>query len=529
MNDNGDQVEKQEAGDSDTQVSSHDSQDADPETWTALGLSRFQEVMFASTLLMTQFFAQAGLGQTLSILKVISASFHITNPGELSWLIAGYSLTIGSCILLSGRLGDYFGHKRLFIAGLVWYMLWTIISGVSIYASQYLFIVSRVFCGIGPSMCIPNALAILGRAYPPGLKKNILFSLYGGLTPVGVIGGATISALFAEFVWWPWSYWLMGCITAAVALCGYFAVPSSQSHYESLQPRPSLRDILWATDVPAGALGIAALVFFNLAWNQAVVVGWATPYIPVFLVLGILFATAFFYIEINVSPSPLIPFSILTGDVAFVLACVAAAWGGFGAYVYYFWTTMLTVTETPPLLASAWFSPPIPVGLGTAVLTGYLVARVHPAMLMVMAEACVLAACLLLATFPPGQTYWAQLFPSLIFAPLGLDMSFPAAILVMSNAMGKEHQGMAMSLVNTIVNYSISLSLGIAGTIEQQVTKTKPEGPATVLFGYHSAEYFSCGIVGFGLLLSLVFVWRARRESNLKMSKNASDIDRMEP
>ncbi|KAL7958037.1 hypothetical protein V8C34DRAFT_166156 [Trichoderma compactum] len=88
----------------------------------------------------------------------------------------------------------------------------------------------------------------------------------------------------------------------------------------------------------------------------------------------------------------------------------------------------------------------------------------------------------------------------------------------MSNAMGKQHQGMAMSLVNTIVNYSISLSLGIAGTIEQQVTKTRPKGPATVLFGYHSAEYFSCGIVAFGLLLSLVFAWRARREGSLRMS-----------
>lgn len=66
MNDSGDQVEKQDADDSDTQVSSHDSQDADPETWAALELSRFQEVMFASTLLMTQFFAQAGLGSTLS-------------------------------------------------------------------------------------------------------------------------------------------------------------------------------------------------------------------------------------------------------------------------------------------------------------------------------------------------------------------------------------------------------------------------------------------------------------------------------
>lgn len=65
MQDYEDQVQKQ-ADDSDTQLSSHDSQETDPETWTALEFSRFQEIMFASTLLMTQFFAQAGLGQTLS-------------------------------------------------------------------------------------------------------------------------------------------------------------------------------------------------------------------------------------------------------------------------------------------------------------------------------------------------------------------------------------------------------------------------------------------------------------------------------
>ena len=105
---------------------------------------------------------------------------------------------------------------------------------------------------------------------------------------MGFVLGATISALFAEHAWWPWSYWLTGIIAAVVSLCGVFAVPSSPSQFSTPKPKPSWIDALWATDTPAGALGITSLVFFNLAWNQAVVTTWSAPYIPAFLVLGIL-------------------------------------------------------------------------------------------------------------------------------------------------------------------------------------------------------------------------------------------------
>ncbi len=58
----------------------------------------------------------------------------------------------------------------------------------------------------------------------------------------------------------------------------------------------------------------------------------------------------------------------------------------------------------------------------------------------------------LVATLPPHQVYWAQIFVTTILAPWGMDMSFPSATIVVSNSVDKEHQGVAASLVNTIVS-----------------------------------------------------------------------------
>ena len=72
------------------------------------------------------------------------------------------------------------------------------------------------------------------------------------------------------------------------------------------------------------------------------------------------------------------------------------------------------------------------------------------------------------------------------------DMSFPSGTILLSNSMPREQQGMAASVVNTVVNYSISLSLGIAGTIERNVN----QGGNDVLKGYHGAlalQLFSAG------------------------------------
>lgn len=113
-----------------------------------------------------------GLQANLSVSsKIIGASFGITDASELSWLTAAYSLIVGTFILIFGRMGNVFGYKRLVVIGLGWYSLWSLVSGLAIYSNQVLFIFSRALADIGSSITLPNALAMSGYAYEPGLKK----------------------------------------------------------------------------------------------------------------------------------------------------------------------------------------------------------------------------------------------------------------------------------------------------------------------------------------------------------------------
>lgn len=96
-----------------------------------------------------------------------------------------------------------------------------------------------------------------------------------------------------------------------------------------------------------------------------------------------------------------------------------------------------------------------------------------------------------------------------------MDMSFPAATLILSDAVKKEHQGIAASLVATVVNYSISLGVGFAGTVEVHINnggKTK----ADLLKGYKGALYLGIGLAGLGLVICLVFLGRDKLRSSRK-------------
>jgi hypothetical protein len=85
--------------------------------------------------------------------------------------------------------------------------------------------------------------------------------------------------------------------------------------------------------------------------------------------------------------------------------------------------------------------------------------------------------------------------------PGGMEMSFPAMNLLLSNSMPKEHQCVSASLVNTTINYSISLALGIAGTVEGNVN----DGGYNVLEGYRGAWYLGIGLAGTGTVIVVIF------------------------
>jgi MFS family permease len=282
---------------------------------------------------MAMFMTQAGLGNTLATVRIIGESYGLTNPGELGWLIAGYSLTVGTFILFAGRLGDEFGNKKLYVIGMAWYAAWSLVAGLAVYSGHVLFVFARVFQGMGPAITLPNALAIFGKSYSQGPKRNMAFAWFGAAAPLGAISGFTFGALFAQLTWWPWVYWSQAIALAVFTVGSAWLIPPL---VESPEAKPSSHSLvgLWHDlDIPGSATGVLALVLFNFAWNQAVVVSWHEPYVYVCLILGILFAVAFFWIELRYAKAPLLPISAFNADIAFVFGYTAAGWACFGIWV----------------------------------------------------------------------------------------------------------------------------------------------------------------------------------------------------
>ncbi|KIN07549.1 hypothetical protein OIDMADRAFT_99662 [Oidiodendron maius Zn] len=468
------------------------------------------EIVFVAVLACAQFMTQAGLAMSIAPLHIIGSSFGTNNPGQRSWMPAAYSLTVGTFILIAGRLGDLYGHKRLVIIGYSWFALWSLLAGFSVYSDIIFFDCCRAFQGIGPALLLPNSIAILGRAYKPGLKKSIIFSLNGATAPSGFVVGAVFSSLLSQRLWWPWAYWIAGIALLVLAVLGAFVIP-----YTPPPERDNSVSTFARIDIWGSVTGVSGLVLINFAWNQAPVVGWDNPYTYVLLIVGFISMGIFGYIESRVAKFPLIPPEIMNRDTGFLLGCVALGWAAFGVFVFYFWQFLESLRNLTPLLATAQFSPVLVSGFCAAIVTGLLIDRLPGSTIMLMALLAFTTGLILVATAPVHQSYWAQTFVATIIMPWGMDMSYPAATLLLSNMMPKAHQGVAGSLVNTVINYSISIALGIAGTIEVQINNGGTD-PGDLLKGYRSAWYLGIGLAGSGAICAVIFgidTWRKSRKN----------------
>mmetsp|Transcript_77154 Transcript_77154/g.89776 ORF Transcript_77154/g.89776 Transcript_77154/m.89776 type:complete len:547 (-) Transcript_77154:57-1697(-) len=484
-------------------------------------LSLFHEIAFIALICMSQLLTQASLAESISILGYISDNFNATDGGTISWYAAAFSLTVGIFILPSGRLGDLYGHKNLVIFGWIWMGIFSIICGLAAYVpddrGSRFFSAMKAMQGIGPAILLPNGIAIIGLTYPPGLKKNMIFSLFGATAPGGFVIGAAFSALLAEHAWWPWGYWIMGIVNVVLAFLVIFIVPS-RPH---AAPRPRGFKATWnSLDITGIILGLAGLLLFNFAWNQGPVVGWQTPYTYILLIIGLLIMV-FFFIHESRAPTPLIPVHALGPATVFVLICIAAGWASFGIWMFYFWEFSFNLRDLTPLLVTAEVSPVVISGALAALSTGLILHKIGPAYTILISMIAFFIGNVLFATMSISQTYWAESFVGMIITPWGMDMSFPAASILLSNAVKEEHQGVAASLVNTVLNYSISIGLGIAGTVCRQVN---PEGRQDLWFHeYRSAWYTSMALSGLGIIVAASFVMHhelVRRKVRKQKVKN---------
>lgn len=179
----------------------------------------------------------------------------------------------------------------------------------------------------------------------------------------------------------------------------------------------------------------------------------------------------------------------------------------------------LDIGGQSPIQLAAWFTPVLITAPLSALTVGKIVGKVPASYIMVVGQVAFFITSILQAFRPPDSIYWTYFFFATIIATIGMDSSLPAATMIFASAVPRKYQGMGGSIVMTIVNYSISLGLGFAGTIETNINHGG-NTQADLLYGYRGALWFSVGLTGVGTILSLIFLVKNHR----KQESNENEI-----
>jgi MFS family permease len=230
-------------------------------------------------------------------------------------------------LLPVGRLADIHGGYLIFISGLVWFLICSLISGFS--QNYQMLIVTRALAGLGPAAFLPASIMLLGKTYRPGPRKNLVFGLYGAFAPLGFFFGIIIAGVAAEFMIWRWYFFLGTIVLAMVCVTSFVTIPRDKG--EDRDQGVNMDYLGMATIVP-GLL----LVVFAITDGAHAHDGWRTPYIILTLVLGALLLAAAVYVEGWVASQPLLPFDLFKPKYMIrLIVSLFFAYGAFGVFLLY--------------------------------------------------------------------------------------------------------------------------------------------------------------------------------------------------
>src|SRR3954463_3270941 len=220
------------------------------------------------------------------------------SQSNLAWVVNAYTLTFGGFLLLGGRLADFLGRRRIFIAGLVLFALASLAGGLA--SSEGMLIVARAVQGLGAAIVSPAALSILTVTFTEGAERNRALGVWGAVAGSGGAAGVLAGGMLTQWAGWEWVLW----VNVPIGLIAAFITPRLIGESRSGADTRTF-DVLGAVSVTAG---LSALVYALVDANSA---GWGSTQTIGLLALSALLLATFVAIELR-SEQPLVPFRIFS-------------------------------------------------------------------------------------------------------------------------------------------------------------------------------------------------------------------------
>lgn len=398
----------------------------------------------------------------------IMAALKITDYDSIIWVTSAYLLGYAVPLLLCGRLGDQFGPKNLYIAGLVVFTLASLWCGLS--GSVGMLIAARVVQGVGAALLTPQTLSMITRIFPPD-RRGVALSMWGATAGVATLVGPLAGGVLVDHLGWSWIFFVNVPVGILGLILAVRLIPVLPTHPHRF-------------DIPGVLLSGVGLFLIVFGLQEGQTHDWAV-WIWVMIGGGILVMGVFVYWQSVSAGEPLIPLEIF-GDRDFSLANVAIAVIGFAVTamivpVMFYAQAVCGLAPTRAALLTA------PMAVATGVLApfvGKIVDRAHPRPLVGFGFSTLSVALLWLSIeMTPTTPIWRLLLP---IAAMGVGMAFiwaPLGATAIRN-LPAHLAGAGSGVYNTTRQVgSVLGSASIAAFMSARVTAEMPTGAASAASG----------------------------------------------
>ncbi len=374
-------------------------------------------------------------------LPAVQADLGFT-PEGLAWTVNAYLVPLGGLLLLAGRLGDLYGRRRMLVAGLLLFVLASLLCGLAVDASML--VLARFGQGVAAAMASAVVLGMIVALFPEPAERARAIGVYAFVGAAGASLGTLLGGLLTETVGWRWIFLVnvpIGLVAAALAVR---TVPADRP------ARRARADVLGGLLVTAGLMvGVLAIVG---ELDQAARLGLGAA------AAGLLAA---FLLRQRLAAEPLVALRVfgsraVSGGNAAQLLMVAGMLGfQFVGALY-----LQRALGYPPA-ATGLAMLPIPVLIAVVSLgvAGRLVARFGARRVLLVGQLLLVLGLLLLARAPTGS-YLVDVLPAFAVLGLGAGLALPAVTTVIMSEAGPDDAGLVSGLAST--SQQVGGALGVA-------------------------------------------------------------------
>ena len=364
---------------------------------------------------------------------------------ELQWFVNAYTLSFASFILMAAALGDRFGRRTVFVAGIVVFTLASVFSALS--TEPWMLIIGRAVQGFGAAAIMPLSLTLLVGSVSTRLRP-LAIGIWGGISGLGVALGPLIGGAVVEGISWEAIFWINVPV-------GVIAVPLALAALPNTFGAKVRADIVGLLLVAVGVLG---LVFGIVRGNDA---GWDSFEVMGSLGLGAVLIAAFIWWE-NRSPAPLLPLRLFR-DRSFSVANVVGLTFSFGIFgaIFILIQYLQVVQGYTPLQAGVATMPWTIAPMFIAPLAGFIAPRVGTRILIIVGLALEAIALAWLGLTMTATTPYLEMLPAFAIAGIGMGLVFAPLSTAVLATMKQDDHAKASGTNSTLREVGVALGIAV--------------------------------------------------------------------